>query len=281
MAIVGFRKVYAVGAFDKAAVADLFTNIKAHMAAAGFKVLADTTTLGDYVRAGSPAGVANDDVPHWAFRHEDLGQNGKLHVHPIHGAGYDDPAARTSEYLIADTNLVGNPSPELKLWFAADGVAGWWWLYATAPNGTSATGVELRAACVGATSRRYASDTYQGLCTRYGVFEAWGYWLPAYITDDTGSAAGNRWCFTWSPFGIGWKFSGRRHAGSPLPRLAVPVFPVKDGGSACVLGEFNEVLAITDGYAQGGEVVPGWFAWVGSNTEQSYAVPAPVEFTQL
>lgn len=80
----------------------------------------------------------------------------------------------------------------------------------------------------------------------------------------------------------GWTNNGKRHAGSPMPKMAVPQFPNRDGGiSACVLGEFNEILILTDGYAAEEIVVPGWVAMVGDERDQPYAVPAPASFTVL
>ena len=87
---------------------------------------------------------------------------------------------------------------------------------------------------------------------------------------------------TWSPFGEGYNCNGNRHAGSPLVRLAVPQFPNRENGiTACVLGEFNEILVLTDGYAQEEALLPGWIALTGSEWDQPYAAPAPAQFDLL
>jgi hypothetical protein len=64
--------------------------------------------------------------------------------------------------------------------------------------------------------------------------------------------------------------------------MAVPQFPNRDYDiAACILGEFNEILVLTDGYTQEESVIPGWVAMTGSEWNQPYAVPAPEAFTQL
>ena len=62
----------------------------------------------------------------------------------------------------------------------------------------------MRFAYVGATSRRYPSDIHQGLCARYGIWDAWGDWEPAYAKDEDGVIDMYPWTGTWSPFGEGW-----------------------------------------------------------------------------
>lgn len=64
-----------------------------------------------------------------------------------------------------------------------------------------------------------------------------------------------------------------------MPKMAVPQFPNRDGDiGACILGEFNEILVLTDGYAQEETVVPGWVAMTGDEWDQPYAVPTPAQF---
>jgi hypothetical protein len=282
MARIGFKKVYAPTTFDKTAVETLFGHLKTYVIDAGFNVLLDIPTAVDFIRLGSPAGTANDDVPHWAFEYVDQGSYGEIRAYPVYGNDYLDEAAYQHPYTIVNSAWVNNPSPEMTFWFAADSVAGWWWLHGLQADEFSATGVSMRFACAGATSRRYPSDTNQGLCARYGIWDAWGDWEPAYATDETGAIDVYPWTGTWSPFGEGWDFNGKRHAGSPVPKMAVPQFPNRDGGiSACVLGEFNEILILTDGYAAEEIVVPGWIAMTGDENDQPYAVPAPTSFTVL
>lgn len=276
---VGFKKTFAAGTFDKAAVQTLFAHIKTYVTNAGFNVLLDTVDGIDFIRLGSPAGTADDDVPHWAFSFQDQDPYGAIFAYPVYGNDYLDTNAYAHSYTIVHSAWVGNPSPEITVWFAADGAAGWWWLHASQVDTNSTTGVSMRFAVAGATSRRYPSDTHQGLCARYGIWDPWGDWEPAYAKDEDGVIDVYPWTGTWSPFGEGWTFNGKRHAGSPVPKMAVPQFPNRDGGiSACILGEFNEILILTDGYAQEEAVVPGWIAMIGDEWDQPYAVPAPPQF---
>lgn len=276
---VGFKKTWAAGTFDKAAVQALFAHLKTYVTNAGFNVLLDTVDGIDFIRLGSSAGTADDDVPHWAFSFQDQDPYGAIFAYPVYGNDYLDQSAYAHSYTAVHSAWVGNPSPEITVWFAADGAAGWWWLHASQVDTNSTTGVSMRFAAAGATSRRYPSDTHQGLCARYGIWDAWGDWEPAYAKDETGVIDMSPWTGTWSPFGEGWDFNGKRHAGSPLPKMAVPQFPNRDGGiSACILGEFNEILILTDGYAQEEVVVPGWIAMIGDEWDQPYAVPAPAQF---
>ncbi len=282
MARVGFKKAYPAGGLDKAAVLALFGHLKSHVASAGFTALLDNPDSIDFIRLGAAAGTADDDTPHWAFEYVDWGADAEIRAYPVYGAHFLDAAARAHSYTLVHTSWIGNPSPEITLWFAADGTAGWWWLHGVEADAGSATGVSMRMGYVGATSRRYPSDTHQGLCARYGIWDAWGDWEPAYVKDENGLIDSNPWTGTWSPFGEGWSFNARRHTGSPLPKMAVPQFPNRDGGiTACILGEFNEVLVLTDGYASEEMAVPGWVAMIGDEWDQPYAVPAPASFTLL
>ncbi len=279
MARVGFKKVLPAGTIGKAHIQVLFGHLKAFVIDAGFTVLLDTPETVDFIRLGSPAGTAHDDVPHWAFEYVDWGDSAEIRAYPVYGANFQDEAAYTHSYTMIHSAWINNPSPEFTLWFAADGVAGWWWLHAVEANEVSQTGMTMRMAFAGATSRRYPSDMHQGLCSRYGIWDAWGDWEPAYMRDADGLINTMPWTGTWSPFGEGWSFNGARHPGSPIPKMAVPQFPNRDGDScACILGEFNEILILTDGYAQEEVVVPGWIAMIGDEWDQPYAVPAPDQF---
>jgi hypothetical protein len=135
--------------------------------------------------------------------------------------------------------------------------------------------------CASVTTRRYPADQHQGLSTRYGLWDAWGDFYPAYALNGDGTQNLWPWTGTWSPFGEGWDFNGKRHPGSPLPKMAVPQFPNRDGGAMCIYGEINEILILTDGYAQEEQVLPGWVAMTGDDRDQPYAVLAPDSFTVL
>lgn len=282
MARVGFKKTYPAGTFDNAGVQALFAHLKTFVASAGFNVLLDTADGIDFIQMGATAGTAHDDVPHWAFSFAGQDTFGLITAYPVFGNDYLDPSAYAQSYTLVHSAWLGNPTAEISIWFAADGVAGWWWLHGLQVDANSTTGVSMRFAVAGVTSRRYPSDTHQGLCARYGLWDAWGDWEPAYAKDEDGVINSNPWTGTWSPFGEGWTNNGKRHAGSPIPKMAVPQFPNRDGSiTACVLGEFNEILILTDGYASEEMVVPGWVAMVGDEWDQPYAVPAPTSFTVL
>jgi len=283
MARVGFKTTFAQGAFDKFAVITLFGHIKDAIVAAGFQVILDTPDAIDFMPMGANPVIANDDVPHWAIQYQDAEPTGYIRGTPVFGANYLD------ENAYADNGFIFvNPSwrwqdlnAEINFWFAADGVAGWWWLHAISSDTNSSNGQTMSFACAAVTTRRYPADHYQGLTTRYGLWDAWGDFYPAYALNEDGTLNRWPWTGTWSPFGEGWTYNGLRHPGSPLPKMALPQFPNRDGNAACIYGEFNEILVITDGYAQEEQVLPGWVAMTGSDWDQPYAVPAPTVFTDL
>ena len=282
MARVGFKRSYAEGAFDVTAAQALFAAIKAYLAMAGFTVCLESEDTIDVLRLGADPALPDDDTPHWAFRLVVADTIGEIRATPVYGANVLDPAARSCERLIVNTTFPGTPSRALTLWFAADGVAGWWWLHGQVADDETSAGVSMLFPYAGVTTRRYAADTHQGLCARYGLRSGWGDWYPAYALDEEGNVVSDRHTNTWSPFGEGYNCNGNRHAGSPLARLAVPQFPNRENGiTACVLGEFNEILVLTDGYAQEEALLPGWIALTGSEWDQPYAAPAPAQFDLL
>jgi hypothetical protein len=281
MARVGFKNAYAAAAFDKPAVAALFDSIKTTLIDAGFQVVLNTPNAIDVVPIGTNAAVPNDDSQHWAIAFEDLGANGQILASAVFGANYLDPGALVNTLAVVSTEWLDSPSPALTVWFAADGAAGWWWLHAAIADSNSSTGVDTRFACAGVSTRRYPADHYQGLSTRYGLWDPWGDFYPAYARQTDGGVDSGAWTGTWSLFGEGWSYNARRHPGSPLPKMAVPQFPNRDGNAACLYGEFNEILILTDGYAQEETVLPGWVAMIGSDNDQPFAVPAPPSFALL
>lgn len=282
MARVGFKKTWPEGTFDNNAVRTLFIHMNTYVKNAGFNVLIDDPYNIDFIRMGAPAGTADDDIQHWALSFSDQDPYGVIRAHSVYGNDYIDANAYVNSYTIVHSSWAGNPTPEITVWFAADGVAGWWWMHVNKVDTNSATGVSMLFTAAGTTSRRYPSDMHKGVCARYGVRTALGDWNPAYAKDENGEINIQPWAGTWSPFGEGWSFNGKRHAGSPMPKMAVPQFPNRDGGiSACILGELNEILILTDGYAQEEVVAPGWIAMIGDEWQQPYAVPAPDSFDVL
>ena len=277
MARIGFKRTYAPGTFNASAAQTLFADIKTAFAAAGFTVVLDTATQIDVLRMAAPPGTMDDDVPHWAFVYNDWNPYAGIDAYAVYGADYQN--GDTALNTIVHTGWLNDPPPEVRLWFACDGLAGWWWLVGLVANPESPSGYDLRFAFGGTTSRRYPSDQIKGLCARYGLWDAWGDWNPAYALDTDGNRNGGPWTGTWSPFGEGWSNNGQRHAASVFPKMAVPQFPNRDGGiTACVLGEFNEILILTDGYAIEEAPVPGWIAFKGNQWDQPFAVPAPDNF---
>lgn len=278
MARVGFKKTFTSGTFSRQALLD---TIRPYIASAGFNILINDTTLIDFIRADGTADDANDDLPHWALSIEDSYNNNiELCASAVYGAAYNDQDARTNRTEITSIwNLPDAPSFDVSVAFAADGFSGWWWIHGIKQDAGSDP--ELTFFAAGVTSRRYPTDMHQGLCARYGIIDAWGSWLPAYARDEYGDINSTPFVNIWSPFGEGGSFNGQRHPGSPMPRMAVPTFPNKGTGiTACIMGEFNELLTITDGYEHEEVVVPGWIA-MSIVYSQPYAVPAPASFDVL
>ena len=279
MARIGFKRDYVAGQFARTEIQALFMDIKAALLAAGFSVQLDTASETDVLRMSAAAGTIDDDVPHWAFVYNDWETYVGITVYAVHGATYIDPAAQISTANIIHEAWFPVPSPIVRLWFACDGREGWWWLVGLVENGESITGYDIRFAYAGTTSRRYPSDNFKGLCARYGLWDGFGNWYPPYALNEAGTVVGAPWTGTWSPFGEGWSNNGQRHPTSVLPRMAVPQFPNRDGGiTACVLGEFNEILILTDGFAVEEAPIPGWIAFRGNAGNQPFAVPAPDSF---
>lgn len=279
MARIGFKRDYPAGTFNMASVQALFLDIKSALIAAEFNVQLDTPLETDVLRMAATPGTRDDDVPHWAFVFNDWGESVDITAHAVYGENYQDAAGYNSTSTILHSGWFAAPAPEIRVWFACDGLQGWWYLVGLVANGESVSGFDIRFAYAGTTSRRYASDNFKGLCGRYGIWDSWGNWYPPYATDENGNQVAGPWVGTWSPFGEGWSNNGQRHPGSALPRMAVPQFPNRDGGiTACVLGEFNEILILTDGYALEEAPIPGWIAFKGDAWNQPFALPAPDSF---
>jgi len=278
MARVGFKKVYAPGEFGLAAMPGIFALLKAGFIDAGFTVQIDTATAFDVIPTGVPVGAADDDTPHWALRYDDQGTFAALYARAVHGANTLDQLALSNDLWLIDSYAVFNIPQEFTLWFAADGREGWWWLHGAIADPGSPSGLAFRVGLTATKSRRYAADRYTGLCARYGLRDVWGSFYVPYGCDP-GGTRNPQSMQTWSPLGSGSPV-GKRHPGSALPRMAVPVFPAPGSGiTACVMGELDHVLALTNGYANLEDVVPGWLAFVGNDWDQPYAVPAPASFT--
>lgn len=278
MARVGFRKVYAPGEFGVAAVHDLYTLLRQGFVDAGFTLQVDTASAFDVLPTSVAHGTVDDDTPHWALRLDDQGGFAALYARAVHGVNTLDQQALVNDLWLIDSYAIFNIPQEFTLWFTADAREGWWWLHGAIADPASPSGLAFRVGLTATKSRRYASDRYTGLCARFGLRDVWGSFYVPYGCDPGGNRSPQS-MQTWSPLGAGTPV-GRRHTGTPLPRMAVPVFPAPGGWiTACVMGELDHVLTLTSGYANLEEAVPGWIGFVGSDWDQPYAVPAPASFT--
>lgn len=288
MSRVGFKKIIAASAFNNAAVDALAVNIKTYIVNAGFGIVLNSVNEIDFKLAGVGAAEHGDDIPRWYFYTNTTFNPRAIEPYAYQGVDANDVGAiygGNSQKLEANTGLT-----QLTIHFAADGSEGWWWLHVAKADGAQASGFSTHFAAMGARSRRYPADNHQGLCSRYGVLELSGtyvgVWWPPYVMGDTGSEKeGPNSFFTWSPLtGEGWGSSRTRHTGSPLQKLAAPAYPCSasvNGDSEHLLGEYSEVLFLTDGYAHEEVVAAGWVAMVGANNATRYAAPSPTSFTLL
>lgn len=276
MARIGFTKSYAPGTFGVASIPELFGLMKAAFIDAGFVVVADTATNFEFLPIGVPLDAADDDTPHWGLRYEDHGSYATLYGVVYQGQS-GGQMMDSNNYWLVDSYAVTNIPEIFTFWFAADGLEGWWWLHSAITDASSPSGMSFRAGVVATRSRRYAADRYSGLCARCGLRDLWGSFYVPYALDPGGNRSPQSMP-SWSPLG-GNQPVGKRHPDSPLPRMAVPVFPAPGSWmTACVMGELDHVLNLTSGYTHLEEAVPGWIAFVGGEWDQSYAVPAPVSF---
>jgi hypothetical protein len=200
----------------------------------------------------------------------------------VYGASREAAGAYVHSRTDAALSLLGSPSVPVKLWFACDGTQGWWWLHGLKYPDDTMGGFFVNVG--GMSSRRYAADTYQGICARYGLYAECGeYWSPPYTRDwdwliDTAVDMN-----TWSPLGHGWDNNQTKHASNPLPKLVVPVFPLRDGFSdACILGELDAVMVATTDYAHEEVPFPGWIVlYYSAAVRRSIALRAPDTFDVL
>lgn len=276
MARVGFKKTIGAGNFDTAALQALFADMRSYIVSAGFEIIENAANDIEFTQAGAPANVVDDDVPHWWIS----SASNFLNAKSVHGADRTHQLAYLGNQ---DQPLQAGTYADLTAHFVADGMGGWWWLHVAEADQGQSSGFSKKFAMAGATSRRYPVDHCNGLVARYGVRMA-GYWFPPYSVDSGGTIWAGPFYGTWSPLGPGEGNLRVRHQGSPLARVAVPQYPHPggwDGMTACVLGELNEILALTDGYTHEEVIAPGWVAMVGGNTESAYAALAPSSFDVL
>lgn len=275
MARIGFKHLWDAGVFDDTAVADLFVAMANTLTTAGFRIADSTATRIGVLRSDAAPGVTDDDTPHWLFELS----SGSIQVTALKGVSAEDPQAHRILSMVVNS-LSGYPSPT-RVGFAADGREGWWWLHISHPVNDSPSGFSTLMLTVGTTLRRHPVDRYPGLAARFGLFDGTSFKLPFY-RDPSGFANAGEFN-TGSPLGRLGNGAGTRHVGSPLPRMAVPIYPMHDSQTACVLGELDAAMLLTDGYAMEETVMPGWVAWVGNPAaaQSSFALPAPDVFGSL
>lgn len=175
-------------------------------------------------------------------------------------------------------------SPPADFRFAVDVRSGAWWVAVSNASGA------LQFLEAGAVSRRHPADTTQGLAARFALLHPSGSPMrcfPPYVIDRAGvTYQGYDAQIGWyTPIGASRNTAIRRHEGSPLPRMIAPIYPAADasnlgGGknaSAAVMGEFDIIMAATDGYAWAEEAAPGWRVF-GDETVGWYALRSPATF---
>lgn len=280
MARVGFKKSYAAGTLDNSAVEALFGTLKTYIQNAGFNVVENSSNVIEFYPAGHAAATVDDDVPHWALTLQ-TGSGVSISCWAIYGVSFLDPdAKKVSMGLFGnDSYIVGNPPRDVNFWFAADGIEGW--LYGHSIRNDAPSIVNTAASCVATRTRRYPSDMYKGTVCRYMLFSMYDLLIPYCKDPYTGDISPAYYTFAWTPLGLyehGASFI-RQH--TPLPRMIVPAFPCIRNGAPAVIGEFTDVMLMTDGYTQEEAVMPGWIAMTGAPDDLALAVKAPSSFDQL
>lgn len=199
---------------------------------------------------------------------------------------YDDPAAKLSSPIeilspepdYYDPDLEDSVDSTLDIWMVANGSRGviaFYPLVQSKSGGIVKKGVQNFA--IGNTFKRYPADMSAGHFARFAMFGYGQFYLP-YYTDADGNVQADGGAGAWCPFGYVDQNVTRRHAGSPIPTMAVPIYPAlwSNDYSAAILGEADNVLCLTSGYAMEEEVFPGWVALVDeAGWHCPLAVPKP------
>lgn len=298
MSRVGFKKSFPAGSMDETSMYDsLYLPLKTHLGAAGFVTVFDEIVVEGweeyvhFIQAGAPITAAADDIPRWMIAFDANG--------PVFCAAHASFGDTVSTLDIAIASSEWGTNDDSEVWFAADGAAGWWWLAQFHVDGASPSGYVLDTLTVATPARRYLTDQQAGLCARYGLVElnsTQRRWLVPYAMGADGVQRllgavpsepnfGSPAFSLFSPLG-GTGLLAARHAGSPLPSVAAPIFPVHPAVpqlTAALLGELEAILQITDGHILGATVMPGWIALTTGDPASTPAValPAPASFTIL
>lgn len=293
MAKIGITKSYVPGALTD--VSALFAIIKTFIVDAGFYVITNTATRIEFMPAGTtPAGNTDDDTPHWTIYQTGTDQ---IHAAALYGLAWDDAGVRTGQpSVIVDTpvqyyNQIDEVWEDSAITFhaAADGREGWFWIASRDADWDALaedTFDSYHTVVVGTRVNRLTADMTAGLAARYGLFDNGGIFAPPYVKDYTGAvltggtAASLGW---WSPLtsnGNGVK----RHSGSPLAQMAVPVYPELGNNalSPALFGQMQDVLVCTDGYTHLGTAIPGWRTYNSYfHTDCPFALRDPGSFTSV
>ncbi|MDK9690532.1 hypothetical protein ACLSSQ_00470 [Azospira sp. APE16] len=196
---------------------------------------------------------------------------------------------------------VDDSTGNLRIGAAIRGVAFTSWVSAAIPSGadvhcvlngiTGSWRIEVNGilTIAGSRVRRYPSDMHEGIFPRYlavSLGPVSGYWSPSWSgiahagagfdAADTTQAQGILFSPlfqpTWYP---GNPMPGERVAGGMAPTIA-PIFPVVMAPSKMpcfYMGELMDLMAATDGFTVGENVVPGWAVARVGDTGPFFAVP--------
>ena len=267
----GLSKTYAAGTFDEDAIAAFVNLFKMHLTDAGVMWQWDDTDEFRWGPAGAVSGQRTDDTPFWRISGTDFSA--------LAYTGMPDTTVDEQTSTIAFISPQDNP---VSLYAAASFREGWWWI--AAKDTVSDALVTL---IVGASSRRYAYDQVDGLVARYGLINAtegpsWPRFRVPYATDQIdGVRVYDATLTLYSPLGLR---RADRHAGSLLPRMIAPLFPITGFSfedytayTAACMGELDAAMMATEGYSWAEEAAPGWRVF-GHSDYGFLALRSPAEF---
>lgn len=282
---IAIKTTWSNAPYNAAAQTQLIADITGALANAGCTITDAAATYVDWMPAMAYASTdTNDDTPHWALSHA-VG-SAQITAHAVHGTDYADALAKTSSF-VADPGTV---QANVVTRFYADAATGDWWLHVHTPADLSASRL-----VVGCRMRRYPADTTQGVHARYALLRADctdtlafapPYLYPPYFVNTSGASLEGQVMGVYSPLAGVYNAAAQkaaRHAGSPLPASAAPLFAQHIAGapSACILGELSAVqLLSANDYTLEQELSPGWIALPGNANLIGLAVPS-VAFTDV
>ena len=244
-----FKKTLVANGTQAAQVQALFVALQNAVTDAGFAVLSTSATHIDIMQAGLIGADTGDDAPHWAI--EMVGTQ-SIAVHAVHGVAWDDANAKVTYNQIISGTDFPDTTPDLLVRFYCDSTTGMLWFYAT-----NTSTLAHKTATVCCRLRRYPGDTTQGILPRYGMLfptgSDRGFKAPYATTVDASQSADARFDL-WSVLMSSNMSSPRRHAASPMPAMAAPLFLhdnnwLPAAASACLPGELEQVQLLTSSAA--------------------------------